>query len=463
MLRRTPSLALRAVLTFTAVYIAAIAVFLTAVIVTEDRDHDRSSHTGARTALSRAAEDLVRTADGYRLDPDGGFAAMASRNPQMWLIGRSGESSFSSGRVPEPVARAFERHSLLVESGRFYVPGVERPLANAAVERRRIGSDSVLLAAGGVDPKTLGAGDSLGASWGEGVIAILLGIAVIGFAAMLIALPILSRALRPLAAEAASILPQEPERRLCEEKAPRELLPLVRGFNAALDRLASELGRRKRFIADAAHELRTPLAVVALRVEALEDETAKQELRRGLGRLVHLVSQMLDVERLSLSGRERLPVDLAAVARDVVADLAPTAIRSGYDLSLEAPDRPVEIVGEEQAIARALTNLLSNAVEHGGNCGQIVVSVSPGRTVEVADEGPGVADALLPRLFEPFARGSSTGEGCGLGLHLTREIMRAHGGDVSLVPGRVGSTFRLSFPSPGDEAGADESKGAAKR
>jgi signal transduction histidine kinase len=452
MLRRTPSLALRAVLTFTAVYVAAIAVFLAVIILTDDPHRDRNSHTGPRIALSRAAEDLVPTANGFRLARNGGFAAMASRNPGLWLIGRSGEAAFSFGSVPGPVARAFEQHGLLVESGRFYVPGVERPLANAVIERRRVGSGSVLLAAGGVDPKTLESADSLGASWGEGVLVILTGIAIVGFAAMLIALPILSRALRPLAAEAASILPQDPARRLDEDKAPRELLPLVRGFNAALDRLASELGRRRRFIADAAHELRTPLAVVALRVEALADETDKRELRRGLGRLVHLVSQMLDIERLSLSGRERSRVDLAAIARDVVADLAPTAIKSGYDLSLDAPDSPVEVVAEEQAIARALTNLLSNAIEHGGNRGQIIVSVSDVLTIDVADEGPGVPQSLQPRLFEPFSRGSSNGEGCGLGLHLTREIMRAHGGDVSLVPGERGATFRLSFASPQDES-----------
>ncbi|MGZ8284047.1 MAG: sensor histidine kinase [Allosphingosinicella sp.] len=451
MLRRTPSLALRAVLTFTSVYIAAIAVFLTIIVLNDDPHRDPNSHTGPKIALSRAAEDLVPTENGFRMKRDGGFAEMASRNPALWLVGRSGDGKFSFGPVPEPVARALEQHSLLVESGRFYVPGVERPLANAVVERRRVGSGSVLLAAGGVDPKTLGSGDSLGASWGEGVLAILAGIAIVGFAAMLIALPILSRALRPLAAEAASILPQDPARRLDEDKAPRELLPLVRGFNAALDRLASELGRRKRFIADAAHELRTPLAVVALRVEALEDETDKQELRRGLGRLVHLVSQMLDVERLSLSGRQRSRVDLAAVARDVVADLAPTAIKAGYDLSLEAPDSPVEVIGEEQAIARALTNLLSNAVEHGGHRGQIVVSVSDRRTIDVVDEGPGVPRSLRPRLFEPFSRGSSNAEGSGLGLHLTREIMRAHGGEVSLVPRQRGATFRLGFASPQDE------------
>ena len=451
MLRRTPSLALRAVLTFTAVYVAAIAAFLAIVALTEATHSERDQYRGARRALSFAAADLARTDAGLRMRQDGDFAALASRNPAIWLVVRSGDRSFSFGRVPEPVARTFQQQGAVVESARFYVPGVEGPLANAVVERRHVRSGPVLLAVGGVDPETLARRGML-ADLGGGILAILAGVAVVGFAAVVIALPILSRALRPLAAEAASILPQDPARRLDEAKAPRELLPLVRGFNAALERLASELGRRKRFIADAAHELRTPLAVVALRVEALEDESAKQELRRGLGRLVHLVSQMLDVERLSLSGRERSPVDLAAVARDVVADLAPTAIKSGYELSLEAPDAPVEVIGEEQAIARALTNLLANAVEHGGNRGQIIVAVSDRRTVDVVDEGPGVPQSLHPRLFEPFSRGSSNGEGCGLGLHLTREIMRAHGGEVRLVPSQRGAAFRLSFASPQDES-----------
>jgi signal transduction histidine kinase len=289
---------------------------------------------------------------------------------------------------------------------------------------------------------------SLGARWGEGFLMILARAAVVALVAMLIALPILSRALRPLAAEAASIRPQEPARRLDVDKAPRELLPLVRGFNAALDRLAGELGRRKRFIADAAHELRTPLAVVALRVEALADEQAKQELRRGIERLVHIVAQMLDVERLSLSGRERSLLDLSALSRDVVADLAPTAIRAGYDLSLEAPDAPVLVTGDSHGISRALTNLVGNAVAHGGGAGQIRVVVAACRTIDVTDEGPGVPTALQPRLFEPFSRGSQNAEGCGLGLHLTREIMRAHGGEVSLAPGGPGATFRLSFAPP---------------
>jgi signal transduction histidine kinase len=439
------------VLIFTGVYMVTIIVFLSVVVWIEDPHRDRQRHTGPRIALSRASDDLTRTENGFRIRPDGGFAEMASRNPAIWLFARSGDKSFSFGPVPTAVANGFAPHGLLVQSGRFYVRGVDGPLASAVVERRRIGSDSVLLAAGGVDPDTLGSFEILDAYFGEGLLVWLARTAVMAFVAMLIALPILARALRPLAAEAASILPQEPERRIDEQKAPREVLPLVRGFNAALDRLASELGRRKRFIADAAHELRTPLAIVALRVEALKDETDKEELRRGLGRLVHLVSTMLDVERLSLSGRERAPVDLAAIARDVVADLAPTAIKSGYDLSLEAPDAPVTVTGDAHAISRAITNLIGNAVAHGGGAGQIRVVVGADWTIDVMDEGPGVPAALQPRLFEPFSRGSPNAEGCGLGLHLTREIMRAHGGEIQLVPGQSGATFRLSFASPDDE------------
>ncbi|HEX8192992.1 MAG TPA: HAMP domain-containing sensor histidine kinase, partial [Allosphingosinicella sp.] len=212
------------------------------------------------------------------------------------------------------------------------------------------------------------------------------------------------------------------------------------------------LARRKRFITDVAHELRTPLAVVALRVEALEEESAKQDLRRGVGRLTRLVSQMLDLERLFLSDRGRRPVDLVAISRGVLGDLAPMAMKAGYDVSLDAPDSSVFVTGDEHAIVRALTNLIGNAIAHGGGAGRIRVAVRAGPAIDVSDDGPGIARSLLPHLFEPFSRGNAHSEGCGLGLHLTREIMRAHGGDVSLLPGERGAAFRLDF-APSEEAG----------
>jgi signal transduction histidine kinase len=308
------------------------------------------------------------------------------------------------------------------------------------------------MAAGGVDPATLSTRESIDVLLNPGVVVMLATIAVISLLAMLFAIPSFSRALRPVTTDAGAIGPQEPGRRLRENQAPKELLPLVRGFNAALDRLEVELGRRRRFIADAAHELRTPLAVLALRVGALEDEQAKQELRRGLDRLVHIVTQMLDVERLSLTGRERSLLDLVGVTRDVVADLAPTAMKAGYDLSLLAPDAPVVVNGDSHAISRAITNLLGNSIAHGGGAGQLRVVIRENRTIDVIDDGPGVPAALEPELFEPFSRGNQNAEGCGLGLHLTREIMVAHGGEVCLVPGEGGATFRLSFPAPQDES-----------
>jgi signal transduction histidine kinase len=171
-------------------------------------------------------------------------------------------------------------------------------------------------------------------------------------------------------------------------------------------------------------------------------------LRRGIKRLTHLVAQMLDLERLSLSSQQRSSVDLVESASDVVADLAPMAINRGYDLSLEAPDAPVIVSGDAHAISRAITNLVGNSVAHAGYAGQIRVVVGTDQTIEVIDEGPGVPAALQPRLFEPFSRGSQNADGCGLGLHLTREIMRTHAGEVSLVPTQQGATFKLSFPSP---------------
>jgi signal transduction histidine kinase len=106
----------------------------------------------------------------------------------------------------------------------------------------------------------------------------------------------------------------------------------------------------------------------------------------------------------------------------------------------------VLVTGDAQAISRALTNLLSNSILHGGGAGQIAVAVGKEGIIDVIDEGPGVVTEVQPRLFEPFSRGNPSVEGCGLGLHLTREIMRAHQGDVRLVATERGAMFRLIFP-----------------
>jgi signal transduction histidine kinase len=448
MLKGPPSLALRAGLIFMSIYVAVFAAFVAMLIFSRSFEVGLDPYAGANMAVAFARDELSEADGSFTLANDGSFAQLAARNPTMWLVARRGDRSFTFGHVPQAAVRLFEQYRGSLDTGRFRVPGAPAEIAGAKLERHGSGSDSLLLVAGGVDPATLSAGDALRQLSPEGVLIAFVFIGVLGLVAMAVALPLFARAIRPIADEAGSVAPQDPGRRLDERKAPRELLPLVRAFNATLDRLAAELTRRKRFITDVAHELRTPLAVVALRVEAMEEEGAKQDLRRGVGRLTHLVAQMLDLERLSLSAHQRRPVDLVAVGRDVLADLAPMAMKAGYEVSLDAPETPVTVTGDEHAIARAMTNLIGNSVTHGGGSGQIRVAVRAEGVVEVADEGPGIPASLLPHLFEPFSRGSASAEGCGLGLHLTREIMRGHGGEVSLAPSPRGATFRLSFPSP---------------
>lgn len=430
-----------------AIYAAIFLSVIASSSVISLLDRGAGNLRGTVLAVEYAAAELRQAGGQLHFPNDGDFASLAARNPSMWLVVMKDGRAYTFGAVDKSTLSTVAQFQGVIETVLFRLPGADTPVGVGALQRRSLEFGSVLVAAGGVDPVTLSATESMHLLFQPEVAGTLVVIAVVSLLGMLIAIPALSQALRPITIEARAISAQDPGRRLHEANAPRELLPLVRGFNAALDRLEVELGRRKRFIADVAHELRTPLATVALRVETLVGEEAKQDLMRGTRRLTHLVAQMLDLERLSLSSQERSNVDLVETASEVVADLAPMAINRGYDLSLAAPDHPVIVTGDAHAISRAITNLIANSVVHGGRAGQISVLVGEDRTIDVADEGPGVLPALQPRLFEPFTRGDQNAEGCGLGLHLTREIMRSHGGEVCLVPDERGATFRLKFPS----------------
>lgn len=452
MLRRTPSLARRAAVIFMSVYAAIFIAALALSAASSWADRGNGNLRGPGIAIDYAAAELRQVGGVFQLPEHGRFADLRARNPSMWLIVIRDGRSFTAGAVPRAAARMTAQFQTVVDTMMFRLPGDDTPLGAVALQRRELPSGPALLAAGGIDPVTLSTAESIDILLNPTIALMLAAIAAISLLAMPAAIASFDRALRPITTEAGAIGPQTAGRRLDEGKAPKELLPLVRGFNSALDRLEVELGRRKRFIADVAHELRTPLAVVSLRTDALVQEEGKEELRRGLRGLTHLVSQMLDLERLSLSNQQCSRVDLVAAARDVVADLAPLAIKRGYDLSLTAPDKPVIVSGDVHAISRALTNLVSNAIGHGGGTGQIKVVVGADRFIEVMDEGPGVPEALRPRLFEPFSRGDQNVDGCGLGLHLVREIMNSHDGEALLVSGRHGATFKLTFPSPEDES-----------
>lgn len=452
MLKRNPSLTLRAAFIFLCIYGAifvGMLMLMSRASLSVDGD---GHHSGPNIGIALADEDLRRDKGAIRLRKDGRFAAFSEKNPSMWLIGQTEGQRFSFGPVPPEAFRLFDQYSGILDTGKFHVPGVAKPLSDSVIRSRQTPAGTALLAVGGVNPATLSLADGLRFFFSQGLLP-LLTLGGVGLLAMLLTLPLVTRALRRVAADAAAIRPDRPDRRIEESSAPRELLPLVRGFNSALTRLSNELARRKRFIADVAHELRTPLAITSLQVDGLPDGEGKRDLQRVMNRMSHLVAQMLDVERLSLAEKQRSEIDLAALASDVIADMAPMAIAAGYEISLEAPREPVQVEGDSNALGRAIGNLIGNAVAHGGGDGQIQVVVGAWRTLDVIDEGPGVPPSLQATLFEPFSRERWDRDGCGLGLHLTREIMRAHGGDAVLLKSSRGAAFRLEFPKASVSSG----------
>lgn len=407
------------------------------------------AHLGADVALESAFADLDRPGP-LSLPGTAEIRALARENPKLWVLAvRNDGRALSFGTPPPVVIQLVRRTQGALKSAEMRVPANGGPSADLSIERRTTGSGFLTIAAGGVNPMSIGRGAFNLFSYRTGFFLAIGGLLLLTLPAILIAVPIVLRGVRPLVSEAARIDPADLRRRLPEEGTPRELLPLARAFNAALERVADAFERRRRFIADVAHELRTPLAILNMHVDGLAQNSAKADLQRVVFRLGQMVGQMLDAERLTLAGRRRDPVDLVALARAAVADAAPLAIASGYDIALEADEESVWIDADAHALARALGNLLGNAIAHGGNKGLIEVSVSRDAQITVRDEGPGVPDDARDRIFEPFHRERWDKDGCGLGLHLVREIMVAHGGSAMVLPGGAGAAFRLAFARAG--------------
>jgi signal transduction histidine kinase len=227
---------------------------------------------------------------------------------------------------------------------------------------------------------------------------------------------------------------------------PGEVVPVVNGINKALRRLDEGFETTERFFVNAAHELRTPIAVLQIRIDTLPPGEEKRQIQRSVRRLTAIAHQLLDLENYRQKPRERRSVDLCQVVAKVVADLAPLAIAEGYEISFdaEAPALPME--ADEEALERAFGNLVRNAIQHGGKRGEISVRVAADGSVLVRDQGPGIPADKRTRIFEPFYRVNPQGFGAGLGLSMVSEIVGSHGGYVDLVvPDGGGITFAVRW------------------
>jgi signal transduction histidine kinase len=264
---------------------------------------------------------------------------------------------------------------------------------------------------------------------------------------------VVRRLLRPLrsAAHAAGAIDiRSLDQRLPLVGLPTELRPLVAAINAALDRLDAGFARQRLFTANAAHELRTPVAILQARVDALpQDAPSRSDLARDARRIALLIDQLLAVARLGHSEVATTDtIDLVALVRGLVADCAPLAIRAGRRVAFDAPAGPVHVTGNAQALSSAVANLIDNALRAEPAGGTVEVVVTERAEIVVVDHGPGIAAEDRPFVFEPFWRKDERTPGTGLGLAIASDVTALHGGTLTVAetPGG-GATFRLALPS----------------
>ncbi len=290
--------------------------------------------------------------------------------------------------------------------------------------------------------------DSLFQNFTAGALFLLL---PLGLATILVAMVTVRRGLRPLrevSAAARQVGPQQPGARLPDAGLPEEVRPLVDTVNAALQRLDQALVAQRHFMADAAHALRTPLAVMTARLDMLEGLPELEGLRHDTDGMARLVGQLLRMARLEAVALDvTQEVRLHDVATEVIGALVPLALRSHVELALIEPDVMRPVHGNHAALVLALSNLVENAIAHAPPGTVVEVMLSEPAEIAVRDHGPGVPEALRTRIFERFTRGPHGREGgAGLGLAIVAEIAEAHWGAVRLdVPVDGGSRFVLSL------------------
>ena len=238
------------------------------------------------------------------------------------------------------------------------------------------------------------------------------------------------------------------QQRLPIDGVPAEIRPLVEAVNDALSRIDASASRMRRYTANAAHELRTPLAIMRARLEDTEEPSFKSDLMRDASHLQAIVEQMLIAARLTEHQASLdQQVDLVKTIRQIVSDYLPLVIECSRKIGFETDAPVIMTSGNQRAIECIVANLIDNALRTEPENGTIVVRVGADATVEVIDHGEGVALADREKIFEPFWRKSDAHPGTGLGLAIAKELMDKHGGRIWVEETRGGgATFKLSFP-----------------
>ncbi|MCX4527587.1 HAMP domain-containing histidine kinase [Streptomyces sp. NBC_01551] len=379
--------------------------------------------------------------------PEGGVDLVLVRDAAGRILASSGDPKDTPDLGPLRPPSGEDSRSAVLPPAR---PGAERraAVAVAAPGAREVVAVTVL---GDVDDATraVAVGMLAGAP------------PLIGFAAAL-AWWVTGQALRPVTAirtGLAAVTASELDRRVPDPGGADEIAELARAVNDTLDRLERSDARQRQFTADASHELRNPLAAVRSRLEVALERPDRESVAAALAdteRLQRIAADLLLLARLDGDGdgARSEPVDLALLAAEDVARRPDPRVPVRLDAGA-----PVPAAGDPARLERALANLVDNALRHARAGVTVRADADPAggwALLEVADDGPGIPEADRDRVFERFVRldpdRSRAGGGTGLGLAIAREIARAHGGDVHVLPSPAGGA-RLVLRVPGRTAG----------
>lgn len=395
---------------------------------------------------------VTRNADGQiALQETPALIQQRKMAPDLWFVvrDRSGHSA-SQGAVPEVYAKIGDALDGVGQARLGWnIADPPRPTARIKWVDTQIGNTQIMTGPGGnVSWRRVAAATS------TLFLSVVLPAVLVMTLATLLATPVVVRksldGLGKAASQAAKIDVDKRGTRLPVQDVPTEIVPLVSAMNDALRRLDEGYQRHKRFLVDAAHELRTPIAILQTRLETLSPGPEITRVLEDVARLSILAEQLLDLQRIDQLTKQFTNVDIVSIGRRAVSDLAPLAISSGYELSFESEIEHAHVLGDEGSLERALTNLIQNAIQYGGRKGTISVRVDQPATISVVDQGPGVPLKHRQRIFEPFYRLHGFDRGAGLGLNLVQEIVRLHDGQIAMLDGpEGGACVKMTFtPAP---------------
>jgi two-component system OmpR family sensor kinase len=243
-------------------------------------------------------------------------------------------------------------------------------------------------------------------------------------------------------------------------QVPEEVAPFVHSINRLLERITRLMGQQRRFIADAAHELRSPLTALSLQAQNLRQADSTEAMRErvvplmaGIERARHLTEQLLSLARTQAATASQSNIDVSAMVRELIADYLPMAEAKKIDLGLEEM-APLSILANPEVLRLIVRNALENALKYTPVGGEVTLrlrTMDDDAVIEVIDNGPGIPVAERERVFDSFYRlPETTGEGSGLGLAIAREAAIRLGGRVSLHERQAGPglIFRYQHGRP---------------